>query len=396
MTVNQVYAFLNDALQQSIGAKAIDTEDLTGLVSTGNALLDSSADLDKFLGVLTDRIGRVVLRNLDLTVNYPNIVKNGFEFGAALEKISIQPLPTQANTAWEIGDVSYTPSQFAISKGDAFVSIFKDVDTWKVRITIPDSLFKTAFTSPAEMGAFIDGLTNSLTESMTLAINQMNKVCVNNFVGQILYDDKHVCHLLTEYNTAYPGATISTAEEAMHEASFLKFAGKRIEDHMRYMNEPNVGYNKGVNGNAAVRRTARDNMHVFMLSEFNSAYDLYLTADTFHDNMVGLPFFQPVTAWQDAWGEHETSPGSGTYVKDDQPSFKAASTIDITTSDGDSVNVDYIVCALADREALGTTMYGVKSSSVRNDEDEYTNLATKATIGYFNDFTEQGMVFVVD
>lgn len=396
MTVNQVYTFLNDCLQQSIGAKAIDTEDLTGLVSTGNAILNSSTDLDKFLGVLTDRIGRVVLRNLDLAVNYPNIVKNGFEFGAALEKISIQPLPTQANTAWEIGDVSYTPSQYAISKGDAFVSIFKDVDTWKVRITIPDGLFKTAFTSPTEMGAFIDGLINSLTESMTLALNAMNRTCVNNFVGQLIYNDKNVVHLLTEYNAAYPGGTISTAEEALHDASFLKFAGKRIEDNMRYMNEPNGCYNAGVNGVGAIRRTARDNMHVFMMSEFNSAYDLYLTADTFNANMIGLPYFQPITAWQDAWGEHETSPGSGTYVKDDMPTFKAASSINITTSDGDSVDQSYIICALADREALGTTMYGVKSSSVRNDEDEYTNLATKATIGYFNDFTEQGCVFVID
>lgn len=78
------------------------------------------------------------------------------------------------------------------------------------------------------------------------------------------------------------------------------------------------------------------------------------------------------------------------------PDFQTASTINIKTSAGDAVNQDYIICALVDREAVGTTMYDLKSSSVRNDEDAYTNLAQRASIGYFNDFSEQGCVFVID
>ena len=127
------------------------------------------------------------------------------------------------------------------------------------------------------------------------------------------------------------------------------------------------------------------------MSEVNSAYDLYLTADTFHDNLVGLPFFQPVTAWQASNGE-----GSESGTVADMPDFGTASTINIKTSDGDTVNQAGIVCALMDREALGTTMYDLKSAAVRNDEDGYTNMSTRATVGYFNDLSEQGCVFVLD
>lgn len=389
MNVNQVATFLNAALSQSIGATSLAQQDLSNLVSLGNTVMSSSTSVDAFLGALTDRIGAVVLRNLDLQVNYPNIIRNGFEFGAALEKISVQPLQTQDNTAWDIGDVSYTPAQFAISKGNIHVAIFSDIDVWKVRITIPDDLFKTAFTSAAMMGSFIDGLITSLTESMTLSLNRMNQTCVNNFIGQKVNDDVNVVHLLTEYNTIV--TTPITAADALYDAGFLKYAGKRIEDMMRYMNEPNVCFNQpGGGASPLVRRTARDNMHVFMLSEFNAAYDLYLTADTFHADMVGLPLFQPVTAWQDAWGD------DGQGNKNDMPDFVTASTINIKTSAGDAVNQAYVICALIDREAVGTTMYDLKSSSVRNDEDAYTNLAQRASIGYFNDFSEQGCVFVID
>lgn len=391
MNVEQCSIFLNDALAQSIGSKAIANSDLSNLVSVGNVVMSSSTDLDKFLGVLTDRIGKVVLRNLDLQVNYPNIIRNGFEFGAALEKISIQPLQVQDNTAWEIGAVGYTPSQFAISKGACHVSIFRDVDTWKVRITIPDDLFKTAFTSASEMGSFIDGLINSLTESMTLALNRMNQTCINNYIAQKVHDDVNVVHLLAGYNLL-TGQTY-TADDVMHDKEFYKYACQQILNQMRYMNEPNVCYNQPGAGIAPlVRRTARDNMHVFMLSEFFSGSEAYLSADTFHNELtaVNLPLFQPVTAWQDAWGD------DGQGNKNDMPDFQSASTINVKTVAGDSVNQDYIVCALIDREAVGTTMYDIRSSSVRNDEDGYTNLAQRATVGYFNDFSEQGCVFVID
>lgn len=390
MTVNQIYSLLNDVSEQIYGADAIAAEDLSGLISMGDTVLSSSTDVDKFLGALVDRIGRTLIRNLDLEVNYPNLVSNAFEFGAALQKISVQPLDAVRNTAWDIGDANYVPNQYAISKGNVAVSIFSSVDTWKVRVTIPDDLFKTAFLSESQMAAFVDGLINSMSESMTLKLNAMNKLCVNNFIGSKLASGKNVVHLVTEYNAIVPQAEqIASGAElnAIYNAGFLKFMGKRISDHMRYMNEPNKVYNE----NGLVRRTARDNMHCFLMSEVNSAYDLYLTADTFHDNLVGLPFFQPVTAWQASNGE-----GSESGTVADMPDFGTASTINIKTSDGDTVNKAGIVCALMDREALGTTMYDLKSAAVRNDEDGYTNMSTRATVGYFNDLSEQGCVFVLD
>ena len=376
MTVNQIYSLLNDVSEQIYGADAIAAEDLSGLISMGDTVLSSSTDVDKFLGALVDRIGRTLIRNLDLRtlirnldleVNYPNLVSNAFEFGAALQKISVQPLDAVRNTAWDIGDPNYTPNQYAITKGNVAVSIFSSVDTWKVRVSIPDDLFKTAFLSESQMAAFVDGLINSMSESMTLKLNAMNKLCVNNFIGSKIASGSEL--------------------NAIYNAGFLKFMGKRISDHMRYMNEPNKVYNE----NGLVRRTARDNMHCFLMSEVNSAYDLYLTADTFHDNLVGLPFFQPVTAWQASNGE-----GSESGTVADMPDFGTASTINIKTSDGDTVNQAGIVCALMDREALGTTMYDLKSAAVRNDEDGYTNMSTRATVGYFNDLSEQGCVFVLD
>ena len=127
MKVTQVYSLMNDIAQQAWGEDAIAVQDLTGLISLGNKTLSSSTDIDNFLKVLVDRIGRTVIRNLDLEINYPNIVRDGFEFGAVLQKISVQPLGAEAATQWDVGSAGYTPDQFRIRKANVVQSLFSDV-----------------------------------------------------------------------------------------------------------------------------------------------------------------------------------------------------------------------------------------------------------------------------
>lgn len=384
MKVTQIYSLMNDISQQAWGEDAIDVEDLTGLISLGNKTLSSSTDIDNFLKVLVDRIGRTVIRNLDLTINYPNIVRDGFEFGAVLQKISVQPLGAEAATQWDVGSVSYTPDQFRIRKANVVQSLFSDVNTWMFMVTIPDVQFKSAFTSAEAMGAFVEAIINSLTESMTMALNNANRMCVNNFIGEKINAGHNVVHLLTEYNAIVP--TPITDATAIYDSGFLKFMGKRISDYIRYLNEPSVRFNE----DNLVRRTARDNMHVFLIDEVASAFSTYLEADTFNVDLLDrLPMYQPVTSWQASFADN-----SGTVA--DMPDFKTSTTIDIKTTGGTAVSQDYVVCLLADREALGTTIYDLNTATDRNNMDRYTNYSESATIGYFNDLSENGIVFVID
>ena len=385
MTVNQIYSLMNDLAQQAWGEDCIAVQDLTGLISLGNKTLSSSTDIDKFLKVLVDRIGRTVIRNLDLTINYPNIVRDGFEFGAVLQKISVQPLGYEAATQWDVGEVSYTPDQFRIRKANVTQALFSDVNTWMVMVTIPDVQFKSAFTSAEAMGAFVEAIINSLTESMTMALNNANRMCVNNFIGEKINSGQNLVHLLTEYNAIAPTPITDTV--AIYDPGFLKFMGKRISDYIRYLNEPSVRFNE----DHLVRRTARDNMHVFLIDEVASAFSTYLESDTFNYELLDrLPLYQPVVSWQASFAD------DGNGAPKDMPDFATSSTINIKTTSGDSINQDYVVCCLADREALGTTIYDLNTATDRNNMDRYTNYSESATIGYFNDLSENGIVFVID
>ena len=381
MKVNQIYSLLNAVASETFGEIGLTAHDLTGLISMGDYVLNSaSADSrDKFFNVLVDRIGKTIVRRLDLDVTYPSIMMDSFEFGAVLQKITVAPIEATESEPWKIGNTNYTPNQFAISKATVKQGLFGGINVWSVKVTLPDDITKSAFKSAEEMGAFLDAIVSAMVDSMTININNTNKLCVNNFIAEKIHADKNVIHTLTEYN-ALTGET-ATALSARTNPNFYKYLGKRMSDLIRYMRQPSALFNE----TGDVRATARDNMHIFLLGEVASAYSTYLSADTFHNDLVSLPLYDEVAFWQ-----------SMNTTADEMPDFVSASTINITTSSGNAVNKANIIGAFIDRQALGTTAYNVRTTTDRNNDGEYTNYSNKCDIGHFNDLSENGVVFVLD
>lgn len=387
MIANQIYALVNAVSKDMYGETALTVKDLSGLISLGNTVLSSSASKDLFLSTLVDRIGRTVVRSLDLDVNYPNILTDSFEFGAILQKLTISPMKASVAGNFNVGTMDaddVAEIMFSIDKPDAKQKLFSDVNVWNINLSLPDNLMKTAFTSAENMAVFVSAIISAFNDSMTLQLNNMNKFCVNNFIGEKIASGQNHIHLLTEFNGE---SGTMTADEAIKSADFLKYAGYRIMTTLAYMEEPTMLYNEG----GEVRVTRRDNAHVFMLSEFEKSALTYLSADTWHDDYVRLPLHQNVNGWQ-AIGNIADASESVDFLA---PNFTTASTIKLKTSSGSTVNQTGVICLIADRQALGTTIYDRRTSTDRLNRLDLTQYTNKMEIGYFNDLSENGCVFSI-
>ena len=67
--------------------------------------------------------------------------------------------------------------------------------------------------------------------------------------------------------------------------------------------------------------------------------------------------------------------------------------VNIKLGDTVTVNQTGVIAVAYDFEALGVTMKERRTTTERNNKDEYTNYYNKANIGYFNDMSENGIVF---
>lgn len=387
MNVNQIYSVLNSINAEMYGDSAFEVVDLSGFVSLGNAVLASVQGRDKFLNTLYDRIAKTVIRNLDLDIEYPSLMRDTIEYGAIVQKLSVEPRDAKTRNDWNVGTMDaddVAAAMFSIDKPAIRQKFFSGINAWEVDTTIPDSILKTAFTTPENMAAFLTAIMTATEDSIIMSINNTNRFAVNNFIGEKIHSGQNVIHLLTEYGDA----SLDTIEKAIVDKGFLRFASKKIADVIRYMNMPSKLYNE----EGAVRRTARDNMHVFLLGDYASATKTYLESDTFHNELVALPYYNEVSCWQ-AMGSTADSETSRPYTA---PNLAYSSGLAITTASGASVSQAGIIGVLADREAIATTVYERETTADRLNRLSITQRTDKVNIGYLNDLSENGCVFVLN
>lgn len=389
MNVNQIYSLLNDINQQMWGEDAFAVENLAGLISMGNAVLSSSTNVDAFFSTLVDRIGKVIIRRLDMELDFPKLMMNEFDFGAVLQKITIDPFGAKNNTDWEVGDPSFTPSLLEIYPPGIHQMLFTDAVTFEFRKSLPNSILTTAFTGPTEMANFFNVVTAAMVDSMTLSINNLSRTAINNFIAEKIKNTNGVVNIADMYNTDFSSTPITDCAEGMRTPEFLRYATNVIRKYFKYLSMPNVNYN--VPG--WVRATQRDNLHFLANTTFVAGLESYLYADTYWKDMVEIENFTEVAYWQ---ANKTASPGTDYNLPADVTAINVVPSSEAGQLSPTAISQSGIIAVLADRQAIGVGLNKRRSAAFNNVMDDITTVKMSATIQYYNDLSENGIIFIAE
>lgn len=379
MDVKQISSLLNDVVKQAYGDGAPTVTDYTGLIAMGNYVLNSSTSTDVFLNTLVDRIGYTIFDSRAYRGRNWDIIRHAFEYGCILQKIHVQPMEAVDAPQWDL-KAGESVNQYLITKPTVTQKLFNGLTVWEVDVTIPDNTLKTAFTSFETMAAFIDAIFLAIQNSLEFELERYGAIAVNNFIAEKIWAQKngtkgiHCINLLTEYNKE--ATEKLAANVALTKLDFLKFAVRLINMYVNRFAEMSELFNV----ESYARFTPREYLRVKMLTDFTSAVGYYLQSDTFHNDLVTLPNYTEISYWQ----------GSGEKYE-----FSDTSTINVVTSEGHTVNQSGVVAFISDIEAIGMMYEDRRVRSVRNERGEYTNYFNKADIRYYNDLSENGLVFVI-
>lgn len=384
--VNQISALLNSVTAQAYGSSPIVVSDLSGLISLGDFVLNSGNDdsKDKFLNTLVDRIGRVIISMRPYKAKDFGLMMNVMDYGCILQKITTMPMTASNAIQWEIEDgESYDP--WTVSKPKVVQKLFNGINAWKTKVSIPDYQLYTAFLSFENMAAFIDSVFMSMANSFEFQIETTARMAVGNFIGEKIVAQNaapttvQAVYLVQAYNTRF-GKTL-TAAECWSNMDFLKYATARINLTVKYFRDMSTAFNS----ENFTRFTPEEYVRISMLTEFATAAQYYLQSDTFHNDLVQMPNYREINYWQGT-----ADAGVSAY------DAKTLSSINITTSSGTTVKQDGIVALITDIEAIGMTVDRRRMlSSPPNPESEVTNYYHKADVMYYNDLSENGVVFIV-
>ena len=383
MEIKQVADIVNSATSEIIGDTAVANEDLSNIVDVGTAIFNASA-FDAYVKSLVNHIGKVIFVNRPYRGSAPSVLRDAWEYGSVVEKITSEMPVAVENESWELTDgASYDPNVFHQPKAEA--KFFNKMTTFEIERSITERQVKQSFSSATQLNAFISMLFNEVEKAMTVRTDALVMRTINNMIVETMYNQysggaitgaggPSAVNLLSRFNTQYSKSL--TAAAAILDPDFIRYASYYMGLYMDRLTRMSTLFNVG----GKQRFTPKDLQHVVMLSEFRTAADVFLQSGTFHDNYTRLVEAETVPFWQ----------GSGTDY-----AFSSTGKIDATTVAGHSQTATGILACIWDRDALGVMSENSRVTTQYNAKAEFTNYFYKRDARYFNDFNENFVVFFV-
>lgn len=333
--VTQIPSIVNDAYEDIMGKNSsLSDIDTTDIVSMGKAL--SSFDLlDGWYGKLTNRIIKTIIFARRYSADTRKILRDEHTWGAFIQKLYVVAPDAVDNPAYG-GWSNNSFSQISPYDVDTTLScdslLFGGEGTWAYEFVMPEVQIRKAFTSPAEMTAFVDAQFVAVLNKIEVSKEALINSAVNTGMADAIKNGK-VRNLLTEYNTLVGSANAITSAEALRDKDFLKYASKEINKTVKFIQKPSVNFNI----KAYETYTPSDKLITEVNSEFAQACEYYLEADTFNRNLVSLPNYSEVPYWQ----------SQGT-----SQSFADCSAINVTNDaiDENAIEQTGIIACLRDEE----------------------------------------------
>ena len=377
--VNNVAPLLNYINKQAGGIFGPEVTDLDSFVSMGNEVIRSDENTETFTNTFFDTISKTIDQVRSYTPDTVDLINNSTEWGAILRTIDVDLIESRDNPAYSLTE-GQSVDQNIVRKPTVYQSLYTNFNAWEYDITIPDVQWKTAFKSPEEMQAVINGVFTSLQNSKSRDLENAGRMAYANLIGENVRATSDgnavtVINLLSQYNTNFNKSL--TPELCIFDPEFNRYATYVISDTVKTMQGMTTLYN-------VFRRnkwTPRENMRVMINSQFASACKMYLQSDVFYKDLVELPKYSEIPYWQ--------SVGNG------ERSFADSTEIAIRTASGYGINQKGIIAVIADDEAVGICKMDERTTSHHNARGEYTNYFSKCDMGYYNNMRMQSVIFVV-
>lgn len=383
MKVEQIYSLMNTVTGEILGKGDIVKEDLSNVVDVGTEIFNQSS-VDNYVKSLVNHIGKVIFVNRPYAGNAPSVLMDGWEFGSVLEKIQADIPEAVENESWDLTD-KQEYKQDIFYKPSVSAKFFNKRVTFEVAMSFTDRQVKESFSSAEQLNGFLSMLYNSVEKSMSIKIDSLIMRTINNMIAETIKSDYagsltdltqksgvKAVNLLYLYNHKYTKTL--TADQAITDADFIRFASYTISLYKDRLSKISTLFNVG----KKERFTAGEYLHTILLSDFVSACGVFLQSNTFNKEMVALPNAERVPYWQ----------GSGTDY-----SFVKTSDINVTCASGEDIAVSGVIGVMFDRDSLGVSNLNRRVTTNYNAKAEFYNNYYKFDAGYFNDLSENFVVF---
>lgn len=389
MTFEQAASILNAIHGQVTGEDSLAPVDTSEFISVATKTI--AAGYDPVLQAITQMVTRTIFSIRPYERQFRGIMMDSQKWGAIVRKMAISDKDWEDSQEFALEE-GQSIDMFKVNKPNVLQLNFYGAVVYQRHYTIFKDQLDSAFTGPDEFGRFMTMVTQNCMDIIEQTHENIARATIANFVlGKVaaagIAGSDGVVHLVTEYN-AETGETLtsSTIYDPDNIGNFVKWVYARIADLTDLMRERSGKFQIQVEGNELNRHTPLDRQKVYLFSKFLEEINARVKADTYHDNFLELSDVEAVTFFQNINDRQKVS-GKPTYLATDGT----------LTTPAENVVVDNLLGVIFDEEALGMTVVNQWSATTPlNAAGGYWNMFYHFTERYYNDFTEKGIVLMLD
>jgi len=395
MSFQQSSTLLNAVLEQMTGTSSLAPVNEAEFVSVCTTTLQTGYDqLNKAVSQVLNK-SIYVSRAYDEL--YPSIMRDSQVWGGIVRKVTILDLDFIDDEAFKIADGNGLTDcdPYLVNKQKAVQFNFYGGNVKEMVVTYTEDQLRQAFTSSADFGSFMAAQAQNLRNQLRQKVEAESRITVNNMILAACYEGgDRVLHVLSEYKDETGNETITAANylSAAEFEPFAKWFYGRLNTLMNFMAERTSKFHANIttyNGSSLtkpiMRFTPRENLNIFMLSQFMNQVDSSALSGIYNTQFLSIGGFERVNFWQSI-DAPDTVQGIPNVLDTDGTCY---ATDDAQTASG-------VIGILFDDEALGITLIDEGVRSIENPRGRYFNNWYNWTARWYNDQTENFVVLVLD
>lgn len=385
LTFEQSAALLNALRAEATGTNAtsqvIDTKDFVSAATTTLAV-----GYDPVMSAITAVIGRSIFSDRRYTGRLGIMQVDNQAWGYITRKLQLSDVDWENEQQYSLTDGS-SVDMYTVRKPNALQTNFMGQNIVQRHYTVFKDQLDTAFHSPEEFGRFMSMVAGNCMDMIEQKRELTRRMTIANFIGGKVAASNGIIHALTEYNTEVGGSyTATTIMAAANYEPFIKWLHARMQTLADFMAERSHLFQINITGHVIERHTPTRDLRVVMLSKWMNDIKARVMSGTFNDDFLSLAGTEGISFWQNINEPDEIN------VK---PVYLNAN--GTLTEASTAVNQAKIIAVMFDWEAMGTTIMNEWSMATpMNAAGGYSNMYYHFTTRYWNDFSEKGVVILLD
>lgn len=384
LSFNQISTVLNEIVSQATGNKVIAPIATENFVAVANTVLLTG--YDNVIKSISQVLSRTIFSIRPYTRKLAGLQVTNQQYGNHVRKLQSVDKPFEDDDRQPLEDGTVI-DMYEINKPEVLQTNFYGQTVFQKSMTIFKDQLDVAFSSPEEFGRFLAMVMQNASDQIEQAHESLARMTLANLIGGVIEinNTNQVVHLLTLYNTLTGGSfTAETINQPENYGAFAKWAYATVAEIASNLTERTEAFHQNITDKEVNRHTPYSRQRVFLYAPAQFQLEARVLADAYHDNYLKYAYNERLNFWQSI-SQKDSINITATYLQKDGTLASSA------------VNQTNIFGVIMDEEAAGYTVVNQwQSTTPFNSRGGYSNIFWHFTDRYWNDFTENCVVFLLD